>query len=351
MMIAGCGVMLLSRAHAGCPEFERGVTVGTVESPIIVEASGLAASRAFPGVFWVHNDSGDLPRIYAMNESGEHLGIYSLAGASHFDYEDIALGFGPKLGSDYLYVGDIGDNGHVRPNIIIYRVPEPAVDASQSPVVVSLSDVEALTLTYPDGPRDAETLMVDVNGDLYVVSKDSTTFGQVYRARFPQSTSESTEMEFVATLPWGSAIGVNGATGGDIAADGSAVIIRRYSIFIPPATLWLRAPGTDLADVFRGAGCNLSLVFEKQGEAICFAPNGLSYYTTSEGSVQPITFFEAIVAPGPDLDGDGDVDFSDLLTLLAAWGECAPESDCPADLDASGGVGFADLLMLLSDWS
>ncbi|MBX3372874.1 MAG: hypothetical protein KF817_03505 [Phycisphaeraceae bacterium] len=48
-----------------------------------------------------------------------------------------------------------------------------------------------------------------------------------------------------------------------------------------------------------------------------------------------------------DLDGSGEVDFADLLLLLAAWGACP---DCPADLDGSGTVDFADVLMLLADW-
>lgn len=54
-------------------------------------------------------------------------------------------------------------------------------------------------------------------------------------------------------------------------------------------------------------------------------------------------------APSPDLDGDGDVDFSDLLTLLSAWGPCG--ATCPGDLDMSGAVDFADVLTLLSAWT
>jgi choice-of-anchor B domain-containing protein len=50
---------------------------------------------------------------------------------------------------------------------------------------------------------------------------------------------------------------------------------------------------------------------------------------------------------GADIDGDGDVDFQDLLLLLAAWGTC---TDCPEDLDGDGDVDFQDLLLLLSQW-
>lgn len=51
-----------------------------------------------------------------------------------------------------------------------------------------------------------------------------------------------------------------------------------------------------------------------------------------------------------DLDADGDVDFADLLALLAAWGDCSGAESCQADLNRDGGVRFADLLILLASW-
>jgi len=51
--------------------------------------------------------------------------------------------------------------------------------------------------------------------------------------------------------------------------------------------------------------------------------------------------------PG-DIDGDGDIDFADLLVILANWGPCI---DCPADIDENGVVGLSDLLILLSAWT
>ena len=52
-------------------------------------------------------------------------------------------------------------------------------------------------------------------------------------------------------------------------------------------------------------------------------------------------------APG-DVNGDGFVDFHDLLLLLAAWGPC---EECPEDIDGDGFVDFDDLLLLLANWS
>ncbi|NNM27735.1 MAG: hypothetical protein HKO59_17470 [Phycisphaerales bacterium] len=48
-----------------------------------------------------------------------------------------------------------------------------------------------------------------------------------------------------------------------------------------------------------------------------------------------------------DVDFDGDVGFTDLLAVLAAWGPCP---DCPADQDGDGDVGFTDLLVVLAAW-
>ncbi len=51
-----------------------------------------------------------------------------------------------------------------------------------------------------------------------------------------------------------------------------------------------------------------------------------------------------------DLDGNGSVGASDLLSLLASWGPCPPKADCPADFDDNGTVGASDLLALLANW-
>jgi glucose/arabinose dehydrogenase len=78
---------------------------------------------------------------------------------------------------------------------------------------------------------------------------------------------------------------------------------------------------------------------------------GEMYICDMDGDVfriSPIGAPAACVIPA-DLDGNGAVDFADLLLLLAAWGPCAPA--CPEDLDGSGAVNFADLLILLTSWT
>ena len=55
-----------------------------------------------------------------------------------------------------------------------------------------------------------------------------------------------------------------------------------------------------------------------------------------------------LLAPTPDLNGDGVVDGADLGLLLGAWGACA--ASCEADLNGDGVVDGADLGLLLGAW-
>lgn len=268
-------------AASACPQFLPPTTVGTLQSPLVREASGIAASRKNANVLWVHNDSGDSARIYAMNYDGKLLGIYNLAGASAIDYEDIAIGPGPTEGLDYLYIGDIGDNRARRKYVTVYRVAEPVVDPNQSPVNITLTTVDSIRLQYPDSPRDAETLMLDpVTRDIYIISK-RTFFSRVYRAAYPQSTTSTTTMEYKCLLPWGWAVG------GDISPTGNAIIVRSYS----KASMWKVETGSQPWQAFATAKCSIPLVSEPQGEAICFAGNGRGYFTVSEKKYQPLYYF------------------------------------------------------------
>lgn len=273
-------------AIAECPEFRTGQITGTIQNSSINEASGIASSRKNINVLWVHNDSGDSARVFAMNAQGQHLGVYNLSGVGATDYEDISIGPGPIIGEDYLYIGDIGDNNAVRTGgVKVYRVQEPDVSENQSPVNVTLTEVETLILKYPDGARDAETLMVDpVYGDIYIVSKRET-YSRVYVAFYPQAST--TVMTFVAELPWG------WATGGDISPLRTEIIIRGYG----NASLWQIPDYGFLWNAFDSAPCTIPLVSEPQGEAISFDAFGFGYFTLSEGLYQPIYYFARITQP------------------------------------------------------
>jgi hypothetical protein len=275
------------------PLFGSGVQAGTLLGSDVDEASGIVASRSNPDVLWTHNDDGGDNRLFAINVDGTLLGAYTV-GSGAYDPEDIAIGPGPQGGVDYLYWGDIGDNDSVRSSIFVKRVAEPFVDANQDPVNVVLGGVDVLRLQYPTGGdapshKDSETLLIDpLNGDLYLVTK-RTSRNRVYRAAYPQSTTETTTMTFVAEADWG------GSTGGDVSPDGTLIVIRQYTGRAPEASVWQRPAGGNFWDAFAGDRCDVDLRSEPQGESICFDRDGRGLYTVSEnespGAQIPIWYY------------------------------------------------------------
>jgi len=280
-----------------CTEFEDATVLGNVEGALLNEVSGVAASRANADVLWVHNDSGDMARVFALRTDGGYLGEYLLPGATNRDWEDMAIGPGPTPGTDYLYVGDHGDNaardtGMGRAGITVYRAPEPTVSASMTPVATDLAGVEALPLVYPAGPHDCESLMVDPDtADLYLLTKENDGMSELYVARAPLMADVETTLELVGTLTFGAGATPGGpfATGGDISPTGNALLIRTYSSVL----LFVRPAGGTIVDMLMESPSVLPAASEMQGEAVAWRPDGLGYYTVSEFVNPPVHFYAA----------------------------------------------------------
>lgn len=256
-----CGARLASDAPA-------------VASDDLTELSGLAASRTQPGVLWAHNDSGGEPEVFALGTDGADRGRFPLDGAEAVDWEDMALATGE--GGDVLVFGDIGDNDAERDEVALYRVPEP--DLATVAPGTSLTGVEAVPLTYADGPRNAEALLADpVTGDLFVVQK-RLAGGPVPVYRVPAGTAggEAVVMEEAGEA----ALGIGEiVTGGDVSADGSVVALRTYGGLF----LWDRAPDQTVPEALAGEPCRAPTTLERQGEAVAVDPDGRGYVTVGEG--------------------------------------------------------------------
>ncbi len=256
----------------GKHEFGDRLDLGLINNDSLNEVSGLAASRKNANVLWTHNDSGDENRVFAIDANGKHLGTFFIEGAEARDWEDIAVGPGPIADRQYLYIGDIGDNFSQFDIKHIYRVMEPEVNYNQPPVEAALSGVEAIAFQYPDGKRDAETLMVDpLTKDIYIVSKRESNV-RVYRAPYPQSTTRTITLEYVVTL------NLNNVVGGDISPSGNEVVIKTYSAIY----YWRKLPDEKCWTIFEKDPVNVPYIPEPQGEAVCWRADGLGYYTVSE---------------------------------------------------------------------
>lgn len=263
------------------------VHLADLEDKALDESSGLVASRRNPDLFWTHNDSGDGPFLYAFDRAGGKRGTWRVMGADALDWEDIASGPGPQQGKSYLYVGDIGDNGKERREIIVYRVAEPAITAEDASTnrnePQQTEPAEAIRLRYPDGRHDAEALAVHpTTGDLYVITKtrSTTAAAPVYKLTAPFSASIINTLEKVGDIRVPSLL-PGMITGGDISPDGTKLILcdyfNAYEASLPDNSrgrfdqIWKQSPAV------------IKLGERQQGEAICYRLDGRAILATSEG--------------------------------------------------------------------
>ena len=252
---------------------------GAIGSAQLHEVSGVVASGLSADRFWVHNDSGDAPRLYAIDGQGALLQTLELTGITARDWEDLALGPGPEEGQPYLYAADIGDNQSARASITVHRIEEPAVGMGY----VASSSFDSLVLTYPDGAHNAETLLVDPrDGSLLIVTKEAGGTAELYSTDYFGPGSQARELVYR-----GQAVVTETATGGDVSRDGTAIVIRGYG----GVHGWTLEDSQSLWSALASSPCSLTSVGEPQGEAIGFLADGSGYLTISEGLNQPVNRF------------------------------------------------------------
>lgn len=242
---------------------------GVLENKEIGEASGLVASITMTDRFWLHNDSGDSARLFLITGTGGHVAEVRLKGAINRDWEDITTLEDPVTKQPFIIVGDVGDNLARYDYGILYRILEPSGGITGD---TTLDVQQTMIFTYPDGPRDAETLMADpVTGDLYIVSKRESAVG-VYRIAYPYPTMDTIIPEKLMTLP------LTQIVGGDISADGREILLKNYDFVY----YFTRQAGETVMDALSRPAIQLPYVREPQGEAVCFSKDGKAFYTVSE---------------------------------------------------------------------
>ena len=241
------------------------VDAGRPLPDVVRETSGLARSVRDPGLFWTHNDSGHDPVLYGIAADGRLVQAVRVAGARQVDWEDLEMG--PCDGGRCLFIGDIGDNAGARDHITVYRVPEPAPDASVT------APVTAFHARYPGGPRDAEGLFVDAAGVIHVVTKGRRSSIELYRFPAASAPNETVMLERVRLLFAQPDAEVDRATAATASPDGRWVAIRTYRhLYLYPAAALATAEPV-MAD--------LAPLRELKGEAVVLADDG-ALWTTSE---------------------------------------------------------------------
>ncbi len=293
-MRAGTGLVLLLAA-AGCPSDSGGWGRGggkslvfRLQDPALREASGVACSRRRAGFFWIHNDSGDLPRLFAVDREGRTAGQVLLEGILALDWEDCALE--PprgKGGAPRLWVGDIGNNLGLPLLKTLYRIREPDPGALGGKVLkVPRRRIDVFRCRFPRGRRDCECLMVHPRtGRPYLVPAVNGPSpglfrwpGKVEPGRRVRILEKAAVLQVPLRTPAGRRI-----RGGDFGPGGKWFVLRSlthllFYTFPPP-----RAGGKKASPPILRPFLVRKAPRQLQGEGVAVEPGGRAVWLCGEG--------------------------------------------------------------------
>jgi hypothetical protein len=204
----------------------------TIEALAIRECSGIAKSKRFENVFWVHNDSASGSDLYAIDRSGKLLSIIPTS-IPNTDWEDIAI---DNAGN--LLIGDFGNFSNTRRNLAIHSFAEPDPSKNYGDVAY-----QSFLFAYPDQNKfppkkrlfDCEALFW-ADGNLFLLTKSlGDTLTRLYRFNKLEENELNTP-ERIGIFDIGPPV-----TAADASPDGKRLAVlttRSIWIFDRPAKGW-----------------------------------------------------------------------------------------------------------------
>lgn len=280
LLLAVAGWAIVSNCSAQTIESESNATdvahgparlVAKLESREIAESSGLAISRRQRGVFWTHNDSGDTARIFSFNAAGQQLGICRLMGAHAVDWEDMCSF--ERNGKNWLLLADVGDNGKRRKAYELYLCEEPPADAREAVV-------RRIVFRYDGDSHDCESVAVDAKlGVILLATKVAGPTCKVFQLAIPdEPTKETLIAEPIGKIALPLAVSM------DISPDSSRAVVLTYG----NAMEFTRGESETWRDAFARSPRQIAMPARRQGEAICYGPDGRSFFLTCEARQCPL---------------------------------------------------------------
>ena len=269
--------------------------IGRLESPALRECSGMDASTRRGDLLWAVNDGENGPYLYAMGLEGQDRGRVRVAGAKNRDWE--ALDAFRWKGDSYLLIADVGDNKARYDTVTLYVVREPELNADQFDAAAVVDISWRIDFHYPDGPRDAEAVAVDVRTATVLIVSKRDARPRVYTLPLkPPDTIAPITAAKVGKIDHLPAPGINdlvhayGAfrsqpTALDMSPDGTRAVLLTYK----HAYLFHLVIGDGWGRTLMQNGEVIFLPLPeaseklRQREAVCFGADGRTLFVTSEG--------------------------------------------------------------------
>ena len=267
-LVAGCHCASKPPANASGP---RCATLGapaqqaTLDDPSIDEASGLVVSQTHPGIGWTHNDSGDGPRLFAIElATGVTVADYALAGIEAIDWEDISLSPGRGEQPSMLYIADTGDNLRRRDQVEVHRFEEPRALVANG----LIHDVQTMRIRYPEGSRDVECLSVLPDGGLVLLTKTLAFSTSVYHVEsWQRDTTAAARLAGAIPLRLSGSARADRVTGCDLSEEHGLFVVRTYK----HALVFEGVRPMTVESLLREPPCVAKLPRQEQGESIALS--------------------------------------------------------------------------------
>lgn len=293
LIFTSCSTLAPLQADMPAPE-----TLLRIEDKRLDEISGMACSLREPGVLWVHNDSGDKPRLFAIGPDGETRGVLEITNATARDWEDMAL---VNIdGKPWILIADVGDNDAVRNDVVIYLLPEPDPRDFANQPTLRVTAPSVMPFRYEDGPRDCEGVAIDPsNGQIFLISK--RTEPPVLYSLPLMTESDNDNGSYVAkrihplvgiVAPTPAEKMIPGRLGAfrsqvtafDISGDNHSAAVLTYGNIY----LYDRAVGERWSDALTREPKRIPVKGLRQTESLCFNENGATLLLSTEAKQPPV---------------------------------------------------------------
>ena len=261
---------------------------GTLQNSQIIEASGLVAGAN--GVFFVHNDG--KRDVFVIDAAGNDLGSFKLDESKNKDWEDITRV--PEGDRRLIVIADVGDNQHKRKDVELYFFEEPSLGE----FATNHEAIHRLKLSYPDGPRDVESVAYDPSSESILLLSKRDLPPRLYAVPLDRALAEKElEAEFLAEVPGfrpptkqdilthpKRGLWVSQPTGMDISPDGRLAAVLTYRSLY----LFQREEGETWAEAFQRQPREFVGPPGTHDEAVAFSADGKTIYVTTERRPAPI---------------------------------------------------------------
>ncbi len=219
-------VVLLGLLAVSAPPLE---LLGRLDVKVIPEASGIVKSRKHAGIFWVHNDSGNPPLLFAIRGDGRIVRAFRLE-VPNIDWEDITIDDQGRL-----VLGDIGNNTGALPVRALYRFEEPELSASDDkPLKLSAATFYGL----PRANRfDAEGLVIDRGAAILVAKYRDGRAAELFSVALepPSPLARPAQPRLIGSLPQFT----EPATGASLSSDRALLAVCSSAV----TRIYRRGPG------------------------------------------------------------------------------------------------------------